>query len=170
MEAEVKNWLDEEMADFNRKVRAFNKKIYTQMYSVMAGHADGGAFARNLRIGSRGVLDYMHTVTDKFPMRFMVSPEYWVYCRDGQPVFVRVSEIKSVEYASEDRMKLHAGSANVSVNVNQGVTAFYVNYIDGVRGADGNPFDRFYFDTNEQLQEAVGLLRKHCPRIEKLWV
>lgn len=115
-----------------------------------------------------GQVGFTNRLTDKYPARLTVGPEYWLYFRDlGCQVF-RVADMGRL-YAREEhtRVGYDIGKTHVRQSLGVGVS-LVVEYRDGTAFAAQNSSAAIYLENAKQLEEAYALIRRHCPKAQAL--
>lgn len=140
------------------------RQQYEQALSALSP-SDQDAFARQAPCGS---VDFMNSVSDKYPARLTVGPDYWLYFRGGCGIF-RVADMEKL-WAKEEtsRIGYNIGKTHVRQNVGMGISLM-VDYRDGTAWAAKDGPAKVYMETMKQLGEAQALIEKYCPKAMNLW-
>lgn len=128
---------------------------------------DQEGFAR--QASQCGKVGFSNRLTDKYPARLTVGPEYWLYFRDlGCQVF-RVSDMERL-YAREEYTKTHYNVGNTHVRQNLGIgMSLVVEYRDSTEFAAKNSGSSIYLENSKQLEEAYDLICSCCPKAQALF-
>lgn len=143
-----------------KKVRTAYEKAIAAFFQ---SEEDKKAFARQMETKNYGTANFMNTVTDKYPCRFIVGPDYFMFFRDLSCRFIRTADIANI-YAEEvkSRIRYHMGDYRVMQNITMGVNLVIEYKADSVSGKkDAN--DKLYLENGKQLSEALYLIKKYCP-------
>lgn len=115
-----------------------------------------------------GSTDFLNPVTDKYPARLTVGPDYWLYFRDGCRV-LRVADIQRLKAIQETaRVGYHVGNTRVRQNLGVGVS-IVAEFRDGTASAAKGESAKVFLENAKQLEEARALIAKHCPKAGPLW-
>ena len=145
------------------------KKVRKSYEGALQGlaPADQAAFVHQAPLC--GKVDFSNRLTDKYPARLTVGPDYWLYFRDlGCQVF-KVADMQRL-YAREEttRVGYEVGNSRVRQNLGVGVS-LVAEYREGTAFAAGNGNARIYLDNGKQFEAAQGLIQKYCPNAQGLW-
>lgn len=141
-------------------------KEYERALSALSP-SDQEAFARQ---GPCGHADFMNSVSDKYPARLTIGPDYWLYFRDSCHVF-RVADMEKLYIMEEtSRIGYNIGKTHVRQNVGMGIS-LVVDYRDGTASAAGTKGiqPKVYMESMKQAGEAQALIEKFCPKAKSLW-
>lgn len=142
------------------------RKEYERALSELSP-SDQEAFARQAPCGHA---DFLNTVSDKYPARLTVGPDYWLYFRGGCRVF-RVADMEKLSIVEEtSRISYNIGKTHVRQNIGMGIS-LVVGYREGTAsaaGADGIQ-PKVYMENMKQMGEAQELIKKFCPKAGSLW-
>lgn len=144
-----------------KKVRA----SYEKALSALSPQDQAGFASQAPQCGKTG---FSNRLTDKYPARLTVGPEYWLYFRDlGCQVF-RVADMQRL-YAREEhaRVGYNIGKTHVRQSLGVGVS-LVVEYRDGTASAAKNSSPYIYLENAKQLEQAYALIRTRCPKAQAL--
>lgn len=227
MEERVKAWLEQELGEYSKAMKEFNRKLTRMMYLAMAGSVvgltalgfyvggdaatvftlhfpigcgialiiwlcfyiqvkvtsgkkvraayekaigqafhsqeDENIFIHQMENHDYGTVNFMNTVVDKYPCRFLAGPDYLMYFRDLNCFFIRTADIRST-YAQEEktRLRYHMGDYHIMQNVAMGISLM-IDYKEGSVSAKERNSDNIYLENGRQLTQVLDLIRKHCP-------
>lgn len=142
------------------------RKEYERALSELSS-SDQDAFARQ---GPCGHADFMNSVSDKYPARLTVGPDYWLYFRGGCHIF-RVADMEKLYIREEtSRIGYDIGKTHVRQSVGVGISLM-VEYRDGTAWAarDKGIQQKVYMENMKQIGEAQALIEKFCPKAKSLW-
>jgi len=144
-----------------KKVRG----MYESSLSALSP-GDQDAFARQAPLC--GKTDFLNSVSDKYPARLTIGPEFWLYFRGGCQVF-RVADMEKL-WAREEtsRIGYNMGKTHVRQTVGVGVSLM-IGFRDGTVSASKNGPSKIYMENAKQLGEAEALIEKYCPKAQALW-
>lgn len=145
-----------------KKVRA----AYEQAIGALSPQDQAGFAGQAPQCGK---VVYTNRLTDKYPARLTVGPEYWLYFRDlGCQVF-RVSDMERL-YAREEHTRVGYSIGRTRVRQSLGVgVSLVVEYRDGTAFADKGGSPSIYLENAKQLEEAYALIRRCCPKAQGLF-
>lgn len=144
-----------------KKVRA----SYEKALGALSPQDQAGFASQAPQCGKAG---FANRLTDKYPARLTVGPEYWLYFRDlGCQVF-RVADMKSLHAREEHtRVGYTVGSTRVRQSLGTGVS-LVVEYRDGTAFAAKDSSPSIYLENAKQLEQAYALIRARCPKAQAL--
>lgn len=140
------------------------REMYIQALSALSP-SDQEAFARQAPCKS---VDFLNSATDKYPARFIVGPDYWLYFRGGCQVY-RVADMEKLWVKEEtSRIGYNMGKTHVRQTVGMGISLM-VDYREGTAWGSKNGTAKVYMESMKQLGEAQALIEKFCPKAKTLW-
>lgn len=140
------------------------RQQYEQALSALSP-SDQDAFARQAPCGS---VDFLNSVSDKYPARLTVGPDYWLYFRGGCRIF-RAADMEKLWVKEEtSRIGYDIGKTHVRQNVGMGISLM-VDYRDGTAWAANDSQAKVYMENMKQMGEAQALIEKYCPKVNALW-
>lgn len=143
-----------------KKVRGMYEKALSEL-----SPSDQEAFARQAPCGHG---DFMNSVSDKYPARLTVGPDYWLYFRGGCRVY-RVADMEKLRIKEEtSRIGYNLGKTHVRQNIGMGISLM-VDYRDGTAWGSKSSPDKVYMENMKQVGEAQALIEKFCPKAKGLW-
>lgn len=115
-----------------------------------------------------GQASFSNRLTDKYPARLTVGPEYWLYFRSlGCQVF-KVSDMRRLGAREEHtRVGYTVGDTRVRQSLGAGVS-LVVEYREGTASAAQSEEASIYLENAKQLDEARALIRRYCPKAQAL--
>lgn len=150
---------------FQNKVSSM-KKVRASYEKAIAGffrtEEDKSAFLRQMENNDYGKIDFMNTVTDKYPCRFIVGPDYFMFSRDLACLFIRAADIKSISAEVQNsRVRYRIGDTRVMQNLAMGVSLI-LEYKEDSASAKERLTDSLYLENDRQYTEAAELIQKYC--------
>lgn len=145
-----------------KKVRASYEKALQAL-----SPSDQAAFARQAPCGKAG---FENRLTDKYPARLTVGPDYWLYFRGlGCRVF-KVSDMQRL-YARQEttRVSYNMGDKHVRQSLGAGVSLVAVYREGSAWAAESGGQDGICLDNAKQLEQARGLIAQYCPKAAPLF-
>ncbi len=132
------------------------KKVRASYEKALGGlsPADQAAFVRQGPLCGR--IGFENRMTDKYPARLMVGPDFWVYFREACQVF-KVADIQKLHARQETtRVGYDLGKTHVRQSLGVGVSLV-------AEGAG-----KIYLENAKQLEQAEELIKKYCPKGKEL--
>ncbi len=137
---------------------------YEQAFGKLSGE-EKAAFLRQMELKTYGKLNFLNGTTDKYPCRLLVGPEYWLYFRDLSCRIVKAEEIQSLTGREE---KTRVGYTLGNTRVSQKLTVA-VSLVIEYRAESGKGQENLLLENGGQLEQAVELIRRYCPRCAELF-
>lgn len=114
-----------------------------------------------------GRTDFLNTLEDSLPARFLAGPDFWLYFRGACRIY-RVADMETLRAQEEEnRLSYKVGGTRVRQKVSAGVS-LVVEYREGTVSAKEGP-DRVYLANWDQFRLARDLIARCCPKAEALW-
>ncbi len=143
------------------------RKIYEKgIQSFFVRPEDTEAFCKQMESGNYGKVEFLNTMSDKYPTRFLAGPDYWVFVNGrGRCDFFKTANIQSV-FGREETTRVNTGNSIAGRKMTIGVSMVlvYGGNSSEVSLTKEVTEKELFFQNGAQFQAAMDIIGMYCPQ------